>query len=113
MPECPSWFDETGRESWLRIAPDLWREGSLDPFTGPLLASYCATYATLATAHVTVNREGMTLQRGHMLVAHPAVKAEEMATKELRRLASLLGLTPLARARRRADASAVRRPRNA
>jgi P27 family predicted phage terminase small subunit len=102
MPDCPAWLDGLGRETWQTIAADLWREGNLDPVTSPLLAAYCASYAAFAAASVTARRDGYSLRRGQWLVAHPAVRAADLAAKEMRRLGSLLGLTPLARWRLRA-----------
>lgn len=102
-PACPRHLDETAREEWDRIVPELEELGVLSRTDGAALAIYCDTYSQWVRANRDIRTYGMTVETGMGgLKANPAVAISRAAASLMHRLLSEFGGTPSSRSRLRA-----------
>jgi len=103
-PACPKWLDETGRQLWNTLVPELMKLGVLRMLDQIQLASLCDAYAIMISA-----RESMAKLPGEarMLVKTPngAIQQNPLLSvintqrQIIGRISAEFGLTPAARAR--------------
>ncbi|WP_324667157.1 putative PhiRv1 phage protein [Mycobacterium canetti] len=100
-PEPPDWLDDEARAEWERVTPGLERLDLLKPEDRAMLATYCETWSTYATAMRQVWAEGITVVTPKSGVTHknPALAVAEAARMHMLRLAAEFGLTPAAEQR--------------
>ena len=92
---CPSWLDDTAREEWKRVAPHLRRAGKLGPLDVPIVAAYCKCFSRWKQIEEQIDAEGLVNGEGKR---HPLLGALDQIIRQLRALASELGITPRTRA---------------
>ncbi len=98
-PACPSWLASAAKTEWKRVSPLLLKAGTLATTDLAVLACYCQTWADWQAAVKVVIKSGQTYGAGDLVKRHPAVGIADAAAKQLRLLASELGLTALSRMR--------------
>ena len=105
VPVCPRWLGPAARAEWRRVAAELAAQGVVAKLDVAVLTAYCTTWERYQQAvkalakhkslsYQVVNEAGsVTFRR------RPEVGIAEAAEKQLRLLASELGLTQLSRQR--------------
>jgi P27 family predicted phage terminase small subunit len=107
IPEAPDWLDDYGSAEWARVAPGLWRTGTLtEPDVGTL-AAYCFSYSQLRTAAEILKRmrandpgglRGLIVStKDKGTTPNPMVWIANAAAKNMNRFAVELGMTPASR----------------
>lgn len=100
MPECPDWLDDSAKEKWAELAPELHRLGLLTCVDGDNLAAYCQAFAEFKHSTVTLREEGreMCSDKGNVS-QHPAVLQQRSAWAAMQKFSAMFGLDPSARTR--------------
>ena len=96
-PDPPGWLNPEARGEWNRIAPELDRLELIKPEDAGILVAYCLAWSRLVSAEAIIQTEGLTAmnpQTGRRAV-HPAVYVVQAASRDLLRLGSHFGLTPV------------------
>ena len=87
------------RETWLELAPELYRLNLLTNLDVGPFSVYCAAYATWRQAEEALARESaLTIEtaEGHHRV-HPLVRINSQAMNDMLRYGAAFGLTPAGR----------------
>jgi P27 family predicted phage terminase small subunit len=100
VPECPAFLDEVARAEWVRIVPELERQGLITLVDVAALAGYCQCMSRWQAAEKLIQAEGLTIEGSHGgTVENPAVKIARESMQLMRQFASEFGLTPASRSR--------------
>ncbi|MBI1207494.1 MAG: phage terminase small subunit P27 family [Azospirillum sp.] len=104
LPSCPTWLDAAAKKEWRRVVPELAKLGLLARLDQAALASYCEAFATYAKAVGGLQDKGLIVvdAKGNQKPS-PLVKIANDAAQRIERLAKVLGLTPEARQRLKAE----------
>lgn len=90
---APSWLSIYAREEWDRVAPALAARGGLTPDIEGLVATYCASIATVREAEIALACEGFTVTGPNgMTRPHPMLAPKNRAAGTVQTLAKRLGL---------------------
>lgn len=99
-PSAPPWLDDEALAEWERVVPTLDQLGLIKAEDRALFSAYCETWSTWVAARKRIRAEGLTLTNptsGHVST-NPAVQVAASAARDLLKLATQFGLTPLAEA---------------
>ena len=96
-PVAPDWLDPEARRVWDETLPSLESLNLIKPEDGPVFAALCTTWSTYVAAQRRIQLEGLTLTNpstGHV-GTNPVVTVAANAGRDLVKLATHFGLTPL------------------
>jgi P27 family predicted phage terminase small subunit len=105
VPEAPEYLDETGREVWERVAPDLVGAGILTSLDLEMFGLLCQSISAARRADELLRRSLVVKGRQDGVVTNPAWRIFRDATNLVRVLSREFGLTPSARSGLRVDVS--------
>jgi P27 family predicted phage terminase small subunit len=96
-PTPPDWLNPEARGEWERIAPELERLDLIKPEDRGIFAAYCLAWSRLVRAEAICAAEGLTLTNPTTgrVGTHPAALIAAAASRDLLRLGSQFGLSPL------------------
>jgi P27 family predicted phage terminase small subunit len=100
-PPMPAWLTEAAKREWRRLVPILLQRRVLSAADLGVLVAYCSAYGEMEIAGKVLKKEGRyyTNKASGLKKEHPAAKAFEKASQEMRLLANELGLSPAARSK--------------
>ncbi|MBT3142905.1 phage terminase small subunit P27 family [Ruegeria litorea] len=100
IPPAPNFLDDTARDVWDELAPELVSKGRLELLFIYQFGSYCAAVSSFIAATNTIAMEGQFYstgkgRNGNQLRKHPAVTLQQDAMSSMRRDSALFGLSPV------------------
>ena len=97
IPDCPAWLSPGAKEVWETYGPMLDDVGSIKIADGLVFAALCETAASYAAVVQQVWEQGEVLHNPKTGCAHknPLVTVVESARRDLLKLATQFGLTPV------------------
>lgn len=107
-PSCPSWLDKDAKAEWKRVCSELVAMGVVTAIDRATLAGYCEAFSRWKQAVQTVQELGQYWVNekfdsagNHIIMhkRHPAVGIASEALRDMRSMASELGITPASRTR--------------
>ena len=104
LPEAPSWLSKIGKEEWNKITNQLFNLDMLHIVDLKLIESYCNEISLYIECEMELRKNGridnFTNSNGDLLRSQskPLVKIKNDALANSLKLATLFGLTPVARA---------------
>jgi P27 family predicted phage terminase small subunit len=99
-PDMPAHLDELAQAEWHRLIEEMTQIGTLARLDRGLLASYCCCWSRLVAAEQKINELGLVVKAASGApVNNPFAAIALRLAKELRSLASELGLSPTSRTR--------------
>jgi P27 family predicted phage terminase small subunit len=103
-PTCPRWLSADARKEWHRVCKQLGDAGILKNVDRAILAAYCTAWARWQEAEEHVQKEGqvVTSSNGNPYM-NPWLSAAQAALRDMKQLASELGMTPSGRGRIKPD----------
>jgi P27 family predicted phage terminase small subunit len=92
IPECPSWLDEVGKQTWARVTAAM---GKVDlALDVELLSVFCDAYSHLLRCSERLRLEGYTIAIGSgLLKINPSVNVLRELQKTLIEAVKQLGLS--------------------
>lgn len=87
--EPPSFLVGEGLKEWDRIIPLLNENIPISELDSTLIASYCAAVGTIVECQLDINDRGTIVEEK----ANPSVRMQSQAIKDMRLLASSLGIS--------------------
>jgi len=98
IPAVPSWFGQYAKAEWKRAGAALVARRVLTQDNLALLESYCINYQQFRDCVVAIRKSGLTVKsKTSAPRPNPAITLRNEAMKEMRLLASELGLSPVRR----------------
>ena len=104
IPKAPSWLSKIGKEEWNKVTTQLYNLEMLHIVDLRLIESYCNEISLYIECEMELRKNGrvdnFTNTNGDLLRSQskPLVKIKNDALANSLRLATLFGLTPVARA---------------
>ena len=107
-PPPPTHLNGYAKETWLQVAPELFRLGLLTLLDMGPFAAYCSAAAQLRQAEEAIERMAKQDPRGHALtvkgsagsqVKNPLLRIASQAMADMQRIGAQFGLTPSGRLR--------------
>ena len=104
IPKAPTWLSEIGKEEWNKVTTQLYNLEMLHIVDLRLIESYCNEISLYIECEMELRKNGrvdnFTNTNGDLLRSQskPLVKIKNDALANSLRLATLFGLTPVARA---------------
>ena len=99
-PRMPDYLSDAARKEWSRLVPLLLRgRGVLSEADGHALGTLCQEIAVLGEAHMLVEREGLRIQNGDVVKAHPLLPLIHQVSARVAAGLREFGMTPASRAR--------------
>lgn len=94
--DIPAWLDTAGKKEYKRILP-LLEELPIADLDKSLILLYCSHYATFIKANQDIKKNGITVKHvgayGSYMKKNPAVEIANAASKEIKSIASSLGMS--------------------
>lgn len=103
-PDPPKWLDETAKEEWRRVSPELSRLKILTESDFTALEAYCKTYSRWKTAESEMDRIESTVfkaGKNNYIQQLPQVAIAQKYLKLCQDFMVEFGLTPSSRGRMR------------
>lgn len=101
IPSAPKWLNSTAKAEWLRIVPELARNGMLSLLDRTTLALYCQAYADYVNSLDLMKKPfpttALVLTKNNNAVQHPALSIKNKAFQTLLNVAREFGLSPSSR----------------
>ena len=104
LPEAPSWLSKIGKEEWNKVTNQLFNLDMLHIVDLKLIESYCNEISLYIECEMELRKNGridnFTNSNGDLLRSQskPLVKIKNDALANSLKLATLFGVTPVARA---------------
>lgn len=97
---APAWLSQLAKDEWQRITELVKNEIPLSELDVACLASYCQAYATVQDCQAHIDDEGLVIEttKGNVKT-NPYTTVQTNALKDLRMLATQLGLSVYSRMR--------------
>jgi P27 family predicted phage terminase small subunit len=102
-PAAPTWLSDEARAEWDRLLELIATGGAIAQPDADVLAMFVSTLVTYRKAVGEIQTNGITFRTSKGIKRNPAVAVASDARKDLLRLASELGLTPISRQRLRIE----------
>jgi P27 family predicted phage terminase small subunit len=95
----PAHLDEPARQKWAETLPAIAQRENMDQGALDALGAYCLAYSRWQAAETKVSELGAVVKAGGVAVVNPYIAVARQAQAEMRKWATELRLTPMARRR--------------
>ncbi len=95
----PAHLDDPARQKWTETLPGIAHRENMEQGTLDALAAYCLAYSRWQAAETKINELGAVVKVGGGAVVNPYLAVARQAQAEMRKWATELRLTPMARRR--------------